>query len=53
LYFAYKEGLVILQTEHWEVDADMRQLKDGEMHDYKARAKYDARYSLVRVDTKS
>ncbi|MFQ5454202.1 MAG: hypothetical protein ACE5D6_08455 [Candidatus Zixiibacteriota bacterium] len=48
LYFAYKEGIVIKQREHWKIDGDRRKLKDDKIINYKIATIYDVDYILKK-----
>ncbi|MEW6412321.1 MAG: hypothetical protein AB1483_07585 [Candidatus Zixiibacteriota bacterium] len=49
MYFAYKEGLVVLQKETWKVDGDRSRLKDGKMVNFKVDVENEAVYALKKI----
>jgi hypothetical protein len=46
LYFAYKEGLVVLQREQWLIDRDRRKTHQGETKQYRGKIELDIDYAL-------
>ena len=44
LYFAYKEGMVILQREQWLIDRYRRKMVRGETKEYKEAVELDIDY---------
>ena len=44
LYFAYKEGMVILQREQWLIDRYRRKTISGETKEYKEAIELDIDY---------
>lgn len=50
LYFAYNEGFVVLQNEHWTSKGDRTRLSDGKQHDYKIESEYDIEFKLKKAE---
>lgn len=50
IYFAYKEGFVVKQTEKWHSSGDRVKLKDGKMVEYKIESDYDVEFILVDTE---
>ncbi len=50
LYFAYTEGFVVEQKEHWKIDGDRSQLRKGKMVNFKVNTDYDVDYKLMKVE---
>jgi hypothetical protein len=48
MYFAYKEGFVVLQRERYILEGDREQLKKGELFESRVTAETDLEYALVR-----
>ncbi len=46
LYFAYKEGFVVLQRDHWIIDGDREKLVNGKKEQYKIAVVVDVDFSL-------
>lgn len=46
LYFAYKEGMVILQREQWLIDRYRRKTHDGKTDEYREAVQLDIDYML-------
>jgi hypothetical protein len=46
LYFAYKEGFVVLQREQWLIDRDRRKTSKGEIKQYQGKIELDIDYAL-------
>ena len=50
LYFAYKEGIVISQREHWIIDGDRSKILNGKKEHYKLAMNYDIDYMLIKKE---
>jgi len=50
LYFAYKEGIVISQQEHWVIDGDRNKTLNGKTEHYKLAMNYDIDYTLIKKE---
>ncbi|MBU8932423.1 MAG: hypothetical protein KOO62_00300 [candidate division Zixibacteria bacterium] len=48
VYFAYKEGLVVLQRERWVVDGDRTKIIEGKEVDYSVAIEVDTEFKLVQ-----
>jgi hypothetical protein len=46
LYFAYKEGMIVLQREQWLIDRYRRKTHDGKTKEYKEAVELDIDYML-------
>ncbi len=46
LYFAYREGMVVLQHERWVIDRNRRKTVSGETSEYKEEVELDIDYML-------
>ncbi|UCD64958.1 MAG: hypothetical protein JSW34_05885 [Candidatus Zixiibacteriota bacterium] len=51
LYFAYKEGLVVLQKENWSIEGDMQRIKGDKKEPFKILSEYDVTYALKKKET--
>ncbi len=49
MYFAYKEGLVVLQQEHWLLDGNRHKVTNGKPEDYNITVEYDVNLTLKEL----
>lgn len=49
IYFAYREGIVVLQRERWIVRGDHQAIRDGEMKSYKIATETDVEFLLKSI----
>lgn len=49
LYFAYKEGMVVLQRERWVVDGDRVKVIDGKQVAYQVAIEVDTEFRLTKI----
>ncbi|KAA3636658.1 MAG: hypothetical protein DWP97_02305 [Calditrichaeota bacterium] len=50
IYFAYKEGIVIKQTEKWTTKGDRIYIKDGKYEKYNFVSDYDVLFLLTKAE---
>ena len=53
MYFAYKEGIVILQRERWVMDGDRTRTYSNKEKSYKVAVEYDVVFELKNFDQPS
>ncbi len=51
MYFAYKEGMVVLQRERWIIEGDHKSTKKGKTEAYKLLVESDVDFALVERST--
>ena len=49
IYFAYREGLVVLQRERWVVDGKRKKLEKGEVVEYRVAVESDSEFVLKKM----
>ncbi|MDF1544150.1 MAG: hypothetical protein P1R58_03490 [bacterium] len=52
IYFAYREGIVVLQRERWVVDGTRQKMEKGEMLHYQIAVESDSEYILKKMQRK-
>ncbi len=52
IYFAYREGIVVLQRERWLVAGTRQKLEEGEMIEYQITVESDSEYILKKMQRK-